>query len=262
MKYKFNINESHKFRYTALILLIIGLYLSNIIASMAASSAASNELYWSFDDHPHPQSHMLTVEEKNTLNSINDYRGGIELCSKTMQSQFAIYGGRFPRFEQSGAEEKRFSAWKLHLLKGDYEFESECITDELFLKILETKHYVNLVYCGIFSGIAETEQEHLFVESLEQMASYAHLGILTAMGNFISLHRPGSNLSLNPDVEFFIRKSLQKNVELVEYKYTWYTGHLEPLMTQERIEFVNAAVERGDLDAVLSSTSPCLVMPQ
>lgn len=262
MKYKSNIRGSDKFNYTVLILLTVIIYLSNATIIFIVSPASAEELNWSFADQPHPLEHQLTAEEEAVLESIDEKRGGVELCAKVMQTQFAIYGARYPRFEESGPIEKRFSAWKHHLLKGDYYYESSCINDELFLKVLNTKYEVDFVYCGVFSDIAETEKEYLFVESLEQMASYAHMGILEAMHNLLSLHKPGSSLSLNPDVELFIRKSLQKNDELVEYKYTWYTGHLEPLMTHERIKFVDDAAKRGDLEAVLSSTSPCPVLPQ
>jgi len=240
-------------------------FLSSILALFNPNMATADQLKWSFADHPHPQNYKLTSEEKIALNSIKDKRGGIELCGKIMQTQFAIYGKRYPRFEESGSVENRFSDWKLHLLNGNYYDESECITEGLYLKVFETKYDVGLVYCGILLRSPQTEQEYLFVESLEQLVSYSHMGVLAAMNNLLHLHKPGSAVSFNPDIELYIRKFLHKNDKFGQFNVfdgVWYTGHLEPLLTPERIEFVNTAVERGDFAAVLETTAPCPVRPQ
>ena len=99
--------------------------------------------------------------------------------------------------------------------------------------------------------------DDVFVQALEELMSYASVGSLEAMDDFLGHHRPGSSISLNPDVELYIRKFLHKNDEFKKYKGTWYTAHLEPLLTPERIEFVNAAVARRDFEAVLNSTAAC-----
>lgn len=198
----------------------------------------------------------------SALKLIETSQDSASSCSNKMQALFAIYNERYPEFEKSGSVKNRYSEWTLHILKKNYFYESECITDALFLDVLNSKYSVSMVYCGKFSQKAQTDQDHLFVQSLEQTADYVQMGVLTVMNNLLSLHNPGTTVSLNPDVELYIRKYMEENDEYGQFNArngVWYTGHLEPLLSPERIAFVEDAVERGDFEAVLDTTSPCVV---
>lgn len=199
---------------------------------------------------------MLTREEKLEIEAQSD-EDGTAYCDRSLQIQFEIYNKRYPKFAKSGDEDQRFLAWKRYLAVAPNNSESFCIIYSVFDKIMDTKSDTGLVFCGIFSHAPETSTDNAFFQALEELVSYASVGSLDAMDDFLGHHRPGSSISLNSDVELYIRKFLQKNDAFRKYEGSWYTAHLEPLLTPERIEFVNAAVERGDFEAVLDTTAPC-----
>jgi len=256
MKYNRNIILLDKFNYNVLVILICALLLSNIIQLNFANAAPNNELEWSFVDNPYPFEHMLTDKERAAVQLPSEENDFAKFCERLVQAHFKIYSDRYPQFAESGPEDKRFVAWKRHIIEDGYTFESYCIDLQPFFGLLEAQHQVNLIFCGVFSGKPATTHERVFVHAVEKLIADADAGNFRAMHQLMNLHTPESSLSLNPDVELYIRKLLQSNDE---YKKEWHTCHLEPLLTPERIEFVNTAVERGDFAAVLETTAPCPV---
>ncbi|MEM8540643.1 MAG: hypothetical protein AAGF25_06775, partial [Pseudomonadota bacterium] len=139
--------------------------------------------------------------------------------------------------------------------------ENFCIRISAANRILDAKYDTDLIFCGVFSLKPETSLEQAFAEAVEELTSYVDVSNLAAMHELLYHHRPGTIVWLNPDVELYVRKYAYQNTELERHEGTWYTGHLEPLLAPERIEFVNAAVERGDFASVLNTTAPCPVRP-
>lgn len=260
MKYKFSICEYDKISTNNFILLILTVILYNVSVIKLAHTEATKGINWSFSDQPHPADHTLTRDEKAPLEEIAQGQGFSEYCSKLLRTHFNIYNDRFPKFTQAGSADKRFLAWKHHVVvdgfSDGYNGAKHCAQFMAFHQALDPYASNNLRFCGAFSDRPKSPSERKFRNAIEEMISYADAGNLDALDSLLILHSPGSNVMLNPDVEFYIRKALQINDE---YEDVWYTGHLEPLLSPERIAFVEDAVERGDFEAVLDTTSPCVV---
>lgn len=62
-------------------------------------------------------------------------------------------------------------------------------------------------------------------------------------------------MHLNPDVEYFLRRSLADAGE--GEPEDWDVDHLLPELDPERIAFVDAAIARKDFGAVAATTAPC-----
>ncbi len=62
-------------------------------------------------------------------------------------------------------------------------------------------------------------------------------------------------VDLNPDVEYYFRKLTRFTDFTTPELYD--VSNLEPLLTPERIAFLDKAVQTSDLDAVIATTPPC-----
>lgn len=263
MKYTFNTIASYKFNYKTLSILLYVLFLFSTIQLNFSNAGSNNDLEWSFSDQPHPADHTLTRDEKAPLQETAQEQGFTEYCSKLLSAHFNIYNDRFPKFMQTGSADRRFLAWKYHVVvdgfSDGYNGAKHCVQFMAFNRASEANTSNNLHFCGAFSDDSRIRSDREFRNAIEETISYADAGNPYALDSLLILHLPDSNVMLNPDVEFYIRKSLRINDE---YKDTWDTTHLEPLLTPERIGFVNAALERGDFASVLNTTAPCPVRPQ
>ena len=256
MKSIFSTIEVHKYYINPLILLVLVIFLCNTIWSATSKAGTQIELSWSFDEHPHPQEHMLTHEEKLIIETAES-EGRAGFCERSLETKFQIYNARYPEFAQNGDNGARFLAWKRYLASDRNNLENFCIRLSAANRILDAKYNTDLIFCGVFSLKPETPLEQAFAEAVEELISYVGVGNLAAMHELLYHHRPGTIVSLNPDVELYIRKYAYVNTEFDRHEGTWYTDHLEPLLTPQRIAFVDDAVERGDFRAVLETTSAC-----
>ncbi len=216
------------------------------------------KLDWSFADHPHPDETNLTAEERTATFLSIGWRGKpTDFCPNVISVQFEIYNDRYPGFAEIGTEEERFKAWKIHIVEGTYDKSLDCIVGEPFMKILDVRREVELVFCGVFSRQPISQSEKAFVNLVVEMLDYMKLGIGSVIGDLIILHKPDDpyvRVNLNPDVEYLFRKSL-KLMDIYEGHFN--TDHLEPHLTKQRMDFIDAAVQNRDFDAVLDTTPPC-----
>ncbi len=223
---------------------------------IGVSSAA--DIDWSFADHPHPEPHQLSVEEEAALNAA--HRPDIpftKFCDRVVQANFDIYNKHYPQFAATGDFPTRYSAWRYHLVAVPVPWESSCVFDQTSMKISESLQTIiksGLVFCGVYSRQPRTPKEKEFVNDMNELVDFIGFGDPDAVWQLFNFRLSKPQINLNPDVEYFLRKSLRQNERL---KNDRKTSHLEPLLSRERIEFIDQAVKRRDFEAVLQSTRPC-----
>ena len=244
--------------YGSFVFIYFALNLSASIVIAATNDAWSRGLNWSFAEHPHLYRERQTLDEHAARALVDEmeFETLHARCEEVLRVGFKIYSDRYPHFSKIGTRARRFRAWKYHIVVDYYPIEIHCAVTLPFLQLLRLlfPNDVGLVFCGVFLREPETQKEHQFVKILEEMIDYADYGKLVIMDHFILLHEPDTSFDLNPDVEYFFRKSLQRNDE---YKNVWDTRHLEPLLTRERKKFVSDAAGRKDLMSVLYTTPDC-----
>ncbi|NKB53813.1 MAG: hypothetical protein GKR97_16620 [Rhizobiaceae bacterium] len=213
------------------------------------------KLDWSFADHPYPDRSEYTEAEVEALEAAREpgetYTNN---CGLGIQAQYKIYNDRYPEFAKVADENERFLAWKYHIVADGKDWLGGCVFGMSFLTILDLIYQVELVFCGVFSRQPNSPVEKAFVDSVVEMREYLKLDVGVMMSHVLILHESGSSVNLNPDVEYYIRKSLEMK-DL--YDETFRTDHLEELLTRQRRAFLDAAVQNRDFDAVLDTTPPC-----
>ncbi len=229
-----------------------------VAASIFVGVSFAADIDWSFTDHPHPRSHQLSAEEEAALDAA--HRPDIPLnkfCDRVVQTNFEIYNKHYPQFVATGDLQTRYSAWRYHLVAVPVPWESSCVFGQSFMKTSESLQAIiksGLVFCGVYSRQPRTPKEREFVNDMNELVDFIGFGDPDAVWNLFNFRLSKPQINLNPGVEYFLRKSLRQNERR---KNDRKTSHLEPLLSRERIEFLDQAVKRRDFEAVLQSTEPC-----
>lgn len=232
------------------------------MAPFFAMSAFAEDLNWAFTEHPQPDSTDLPKKERALTE--NAKNGKVELrafCDEILPAEFGNYNARYPAFKKTGTEHLRYSAWKTYIVASANMPAAYCVVSDVTIKLIRSTPQnlkSSIAFCGIYSRHPETPQEKQFADLMDELSGYAELGSPVAISGLLSLNGTIPSISLNTDVEYFLRKSLEQNGV---HESGWSSDELKPMFNAERINFLNAAVENHNLKAVLKSTSACTQLP-
>ncbi|MCY0096232.1 hypothetical protein [Hoeflea ulvae] len=224
-------------------------------AAVAGEAAA-----WSFKLHPHPEVQDLTLSERRLRDSIDfeRYPHIYPACLDQVDVDYAIYQGRYPAFSRQGEPAENLRAWKRHIVRQLYPGFSICVAGlpAYALQFHEAElEEVGIVFCGRFSGQAKSPIDMFFQAQIREALDFAVDGNRgVAFG--VLLYSPArSAVRLNPDVEYYFRKSFENDDDYLPRD--WDSSHLIDQLTDQRKAFVEDAVKRRDLQAVLDTTADC-----
>ena len=230
------------------------------VLATLTSSARSQHLNWSFADHPQPTAAELTKDEITAIERIEskDFQSEPEkFCIELPRTYFEIYNDRYPAFARIESGSARYLAWRAHIVERGTATPATCIVGDLSIRLMRAMSWpadIGLVYCGKYSRAPQNPQEKRFHDYLNELVEYARLGFADAISDLLVVNSDGPPVILNPDVEYYLRKTLEIGGE---HEWYWNTSHLEPLLSAERVEFVNEAVKKRELNKVLQTTPHC-----
>ena len=103
---------------------------------------------------------------------------------------------------------------------------------------------------------------------IDEVERIARRGSVSAFSIYLELDGDTEVAHLNPDVLYFLKQSLMNASPILRPDYlfdstgvwageAWNRPDLEQQLTPERKAFVDEAVARGELAAVLETTAPC-----
>jgi len=230
-----------------------------IMASTVGPLAQIVNLDWSFVEHPDPYVSGYTAEEFRFLDKVSSASPDNGVCEAGTRARFKIYRDRYPDFEKSGEPMANYRNWKLNfaeILGKDF---TGCLIISPMIKFFnlqKPRYNPGMYYCGKISGPPQSDRHKEMSAIAEELMAFAGIGNWHAIDTILFLNHLGERfIDLNTDVEYFLRKSLPVDWEFD--KRNKDTSNLEPLLDAERRAFVDAALERSDLQAVLDTTAPC-----
>lgn len=229
-----------------------------LLLMLWATSSQANDLTWSFAEHPHPSVAELTEKELTAIEQVGTQKGDPgSFCENALQADFGIYNTRNPAFSGIGDEHTRFSAWKRHIVARDIRSTGACVINDVYTKLIQSTVALpktGLIFCGKYTRETATPQEKQFAELMDELVDYAQLGSPNAMSSLLAANSDDFPITLNADVEYFLRKSLEQSGE---YESRWGSEKLKQHLTAERAMFLDQAAESQNLKAVLETTSNC-----
>lgn len=212
---------------------------------------------WSFEEHPIPHISEFTKAETDYLQKASDETNGRIPCAVSIEARFQIYLKRYPAYAETGTFQTLFANWKRHQVYGSDSYHA-CIVHTPWMKLMDLATFgdpVNFRYCGRLINPVVTKTDIAVLEILREAALYANSGNPFAVGIFLELDEDYDFVDLNPDVEYYFRKLVRFTDETTPALYD--VSHLKPLLTPERIAFLDRAVQTSDLEAVIATTPPC-----
>ena len=144
-------------------------------------------------------------------------------------------------------------------MRDNYHVERHCVESYPWRALAELTYAGDLKFCGVFSRPPTTAIERGLTSLLNEIVSYAELGRIDSMSNLYYLNGFYDFVSLNIDVEYFLRRTLSGYEVYNKYADT---RHLEPHLSLQRKSFLDSAVETKDLKSVLDTTHPCDQAPE
>lgn len=209
---------------------------------------------WSFEDNPHPINFdELSAKEQQDLQSAQGS------CERNLAIEYKIYLGRYPGYEKSGDAKTNFKNWKNYLAGLISKPVNACLFHIPYLKIWNLYQSPQVgddfYYCGFYSRSPGTVAEQKIATLVDEAISYASTGSWIAISSLMAANRPGGIFDLNPDIEYYFRKLTRPAAgsEIQERD----TSQLELFLDAERTTFLDAAVGRKDLQAVMDTSGPC-----
>lgn len=240
---------------TSRIVAVICIYFLATYGGAQAQFANSN---WSFDDHPHPSFSDLTEEEHEQLATGIFGLERVEYCRSVMANAFDIYRARYPELRKTGELDKNYRDWKKSVAKQNPSGIGTCPFSLPLYELVEHRPAfvaAGLVFCGANPPPQTSDVEVHFEYLTGQLISNISTGHKEALFSLLLTHDMESIVSLNPDIEYFIRKSIER---IREFEPTdWDVSALTPQLDAERIAFLDQAIEAGDFQSVVATTKPC-----
>ncbi len=223
-------------------------------------AAASQNSTWSFEEHPHPLYDELTEEEKKNSDVLAEYPlDGMSPCEADLLATYEIYLRRYPGFQKRGNARTNFTNWKNYIAHQKQNRGTLCMYKVPFRRLdaITFEPYVrkDFYFCGQYSRIPYTPLEHDAYLLIEEAISYAKTGHWSAVTTLVASQGEDHVIDLNPDIEYYFRKLIYPFAEDVEQDRD--TSHLEPMLSAERIRFLDDAVTKRDFEAVVDTTPQC-----
>ncbi|MBW3096216.1 hypothetical protein [Pseudohoeflea coraliihabitans] len=229
------------------------------LASLRAEiPALAPEPDWSFSTHPvtpPPLPMPFEIALLNRLPFAEIIR--LDIFTAALRTGFHAYERRFPNFAASGTAETRFRAYKRHLAARDNAVMSLSVGYGLRDALERAGTALgrsDLSYCGFFSRPPADAKERRFTTLLEELVSYARLGLTQAVIELYFQGEAQSAVRLNSDVRHALRTAMQR---AGIYALDWDFQRRQPDPAAAPPAFPDAPVRDGSLDAALRTTAPC-----
>ncbi|HUV31979.1 MAG TPA: hypothetical protein VMW31_00280 [Devosiaceae bacterium] len=233
---------------------LLALALSALVQPVFAQVAP-----WPFEDHPHPDSAELTLEDIEHLNDGLDLAPEPVMGCRTLAANgFAIYNAHYPALKASGEVDARYRQWKKHIVDSYPARGTYCVLSlpSFELRVAGREFAAaGLIFCGAPLDPPATPLERRFVDLVSELFGNALTGQIEALKPLLFHHDTQRVVFLNQDIEYFVRRELERQRQLEPAD--WDVSHLMPVLDAARRGFLDAAVERNDLAAVAKTTAPC-----
>ncbi|MDD9909069.1 MAG: hypothetical protein OXR62_05180 [Ahrensia sp.] len=231
-----------------------------VATSLASSATLAADIDWSFADHPHPGMFEFTSGELAKIETVEpekDLSDDERYCSQIVPVHYQIYNERYPDYSSSGEEQARWQAWKNHTVRDKKDPASYCVVFNAAAKLQDLGIWPldqKLIFCGRYLRSPENPHESALIDAIDEVVTYAKLGDSLATTILFWGHKSTGAIQLNPDVEYYVRKSMRES-RLANLLTD--TSHIDPKLSDEKRDFLDQAVERDDFASVLENTPPC-----
>lgn len=226
------------------------------ISLCLADQYASSQ--WSFEDHPQPTFSGLSKAEHDRLDDGIYGLERVEYCRAVMANGFDLYVSRYPEFRTTAEIDQRYSAWKRYVASHNIFGLGSCPFSLPTLELIELDkdlEAAHLSFCGYALPPPVTDLEHRFADLIGELVENAMTGQTGALRALVLTHDMKTRVILNPDIEYALRRSLQKRGAMEPSD--WAVDHLLPQLDAKRRAFLDQAVDRNDLGAVFDTTTGC-----
>lgn len=190
-----------------------------------------------------------------------------------MERAFIVYLETYPDYAETGPRNLLYARW-LDYAEASEEWSLPCCLSaphgyQLRRMLEEPDADVTISYCGRFAGDPETSYDWLAKMHIDVIEHIALKGSVAGLSVYLQLDGKGRVVNLNPDVVYYLKSAIlsSDNPTRPDYLFDendaswrdqpWNRPNLEEELSPERKAFVDEAVARGDLAAVLETTGPC-----
>ncbi len=233
--------------------------ISSVLLVLGASISTVTAAEWSFEQNPIPHINDYTAAENKFVDQAEKDGSGRIACAVYVEAEFQIYLKRYPEFKNTGTLRSIFARWKRHQVYNQLSY-NVCIVHVPSFKLAyltSSVETINFHYCGRLIDTVVTKADIAALEALREAIDYANSGSPLAVETFLGFDEDYDFVALNPDVEYYFR-SIIRTPQYAEPDLL-DTSHLRPLLSAERLAFVDKATKTRDLDAVIATTAPCRV---
>jgi hypothetical protein len=234
--------------------LVISLLLALTVLGTAPALADTHA--WSFADNPHPRLGDLTAEEKAFIDTFRAGDATINACERSILAEYEVYNRRNLEFEASGAADETFRDWKVHLSRDTPGYLNSCMSTVAAEGLLMADPPPSDFYfCGRYSRPPASAAELRYARLIDEVFVYAQSALEFSVNELLLVDKLTSIVDLAPATEYYFRKlvrpALKDEVEPRD------VSHLLPGLTGRQQAFLDEAVEKRDLQAVLAMTGDC-----
>ncbi len=222
--------------------------------------ALAQKLDWSFEEHPQPISFDLVGEEFRLLTRGTADTGSHDYCRIILANAFEIYERRHPDFLKTGEIDRRYREWKAYMARKNDIYLGFCLYEIPTMELYRTSFRIDmdgLQFCGARITSSGTPAERYFQYFTDQLLDNAEAGQVDALDSLLASNELRDLISLNPDIEYFLRRSLFVAGE--GKPEDWDVSQMLPELDAERIAFLDDAIARKDFAAVVATTPACPV---
>ncbi|MBB4122119.1 hypothetical protein [Martelella radicis] len=224
------------------------------------SAALPAQANWSFAVHPHPDfTDEYSAEEDAIFSDLEAVGNGFRNCAARIMFEYLIYNRRYPEFAFTHAFNDGLEAWKLHVLKTGRASSAFCIVLEVTEELRELYSYdfatpTEGLFCGKPGRPYINAEESRIMGLLDRLVSYAATGHYFALPALAEVE-DWSDIRLNPDIRYYVEARQARR----------YGNEPAPILRdtvialqgKDRLAFVEDAIARNDLHAVIETSPPC-----
>ena len=187
-------------------------------------------------------------------------------CGNWHNVIYERYAALHPDFRTVMANPDIRKQWRWNLIvhsHGNLELYNGCFYDRLSAPtydLTSEEKRGKTIFCGVIARNLNARQQRA-AEGVAELTEYAMIGRWAATFRALSSEREYSPIRFNADVRYYIQKHMRNIAALVVELKTGFQKYLMQdagaNLSPQRRQFVNAAFERGDYQAVLNTTPAC-----
>lgn len=247
--------QEYKFSFVTLFAIFI------LIPSLFISTLRADEIgSWSFDDYPQPAlSQMNLLEQLAILNAKKQALNPESSCRRSLQVEYQIYLGRYPRYTLVWDEGERYGRWKRHMAQNLAVQDLTCLYQVLYsdLSKLNSSKMVgkDFVFCGKYSRAPKNHDEIGTKKLIDELVMYANFGMERAVKTFHRLTVFIYVFDIPVDLNYYFYNLANKS--RYSKSLDMNLAELKKNIPRARIAFLDAAVQRQDYRSVIDTLPAC-----